>query len=188
MHTAIAKLQGATRRLYNPAGLEHLEYSRIAVQVRDVADDVSRFERRAKPDKINRINFTEILRSAEASAPAATHEPQSGVIVQAPLDVMIDGPADDLRDLVCSLTEYALTVARNPVVLRAEVRYVGAQARAVCATELVIQSPEVPGLLRRKLRDVVRVRHGEVSVASNSEHCHVEFILPIERRLGTILG
>jgi hypothetical protein len=188
MHTAIATLQAATRRLHNPADLQDAEYSRIAAQLRQVADQLSVFERRAAPQKTGPINFTEILRSAEAAATSTTNKTANGVIVQAPLDVMVDGPAHDLRDLICSLTEYALTVARDPVVVRAEVRYIDAQARAVCATELVIQSPEVPDFLRRKLWDAVRVRRGEVLVASEPEYCRVEFTLRVERRLGTILG
>jgi len=108
--------------------------------------------------------------------------------VQVPEYVMVQGPAHDLRDLVCSLAEYALTVARDPVDLRAQVMYTSNQGRGVCATELVIQSPDVPDFLRRKLWDAVRIRHGEVSVVLEPERCRVKFTLPIERRSGTILG
>jgi hypothetical protein len=90
--------------------------------------------------------------------------------------------------MVCGLIEYAFTFARDPIVLRTDIKYPGNQARAVCSTELAIQSSDVPDFLRHKLWEVVRSRGGEVSVVSEPECCRVVFTLPVERRLGTVLG
>jgi hypothetical protein len=93
-----------------------------------------------------------------------------------------------LHDLLSSLVEYARTVGRDPIELRAQVMHKSGDDRAMCLTELVIQSPDVPDFLRRKLWDSARTRRGEVSVISEPECCRVEFALPVERRSEFALG
>jgi hypothetical protein len=78
--------------------------------------------------------------------------------------------------------EYALTVARGPIDLHAEIKRESNNVRAVCATELLIQSSDVPDFLRRKLWDTIGKRRGEHSIILEPECCRVRFTLPIERR------
>jgi hypothetical protein len=35
---------------------------------------------------------------------------------------------------------------------------------------------------------MVRRRHGEMSIISGAQCCRIEFSLPVERRVGTLLG
>ncbi len=103
--------------------------------------------------------------------------------MQPPLgEIMVEGPARDLRDLLCCLLEYALSVGRNPIDLRVAIKGMSSAARKVCATELVVQSRDVPDFLRRKLWETIRARRGEVSVVIEPECCRLGFTLPIERR------
>ena len=189
MHTAITALQTAARRLQLFGGLEQSQCSQIMTQLREVADQLHALERRRGEEKADPVNFTDLVRRAlgAASVPAAGRAARTAIL-QVPEDVIVEGPAHDLRDLVCSLIEYAFTVTRNSIELRADIRYTGNQARAVCSTELTLQSSDVPDFLRQKLWEVVRVRRGEVSVVSEAECCRVIFTLPVERRLGTVLG
>jgi hypothetical protein len=188
MHPAIAKLEIAARRLQLLGGLEQTEYSGLVAQLREVSEQLNGFERRINEVKACPIHFGDLLRGAVGTASAPAGQTASRMIVQVPDDIMVAGPPHDLRDLFSSLTEYALTVGQNQIELRAEIKYLGTQARAVCATELVIQSSDIPDFLRRKLWDAVGARRGEVTVVSEVNYCRVVFTLPVERRLGTILG
>jgi hypothetical protein len=178
MYAAVATLQMAARQLQLGGGLDPSKYGRIVTQLREVTDQLTAVHRRAGNQKTDPVNFTEMLREAMATASPGSN----GIAMPVLEDVMVEGPANDLRDLLSSLFEYALTVGRDPIDLRTQVRQTGPQLRPVYATELVIQSPDVPDFLRRKLWDAVRVRRGEVCVISEPERCRVEFALPIERR------
>lgn len=188
MYRAIATLQMTASTLQLSGGLEQSEYSRIMAQLRQVTDELAAVERRMGNTKADPIDFAGMLRDAVAMTSQPADRNGKGVVLQAPKDVMVEGPADDLHDLVGSLVEYARTVGPDPVDLRAQVNYTSDQTRAVCVTELVIQSPDVPDFLRRKLWDTVRIRRGQVSVITEPECCRIGFTLPIERRLGTVLG
>lgn len=178
MYAAVATLQMAARQLQLSGELDRSKYSRIMAQLREVADELTAFERRTGKQKADPVNFTAMLREAVA---IAGHD-GNGIVMQLAEDVMVEGPANDLRDLVCCLVEYALSVGRGPADLRAQVKQTSNQLRAMCATELAIPSPDVPDFLRRRLWDAVRTRRGEVSVICEPEHCRIEFTLPIERR------
>ena len=188
MHAAIAALETAARQLELSGGLEHSQYSQIVAQLREVSDQLNALERRKAEEKAAPVNFTDLVRGALVAASDPAGPAAAAAIVQVPEDVMVKGPAHDLRDIVGGLVEYAGTVARDPIELRMDIRYTGNQAAAVCSTELAIQSPDVPDFLRQKLWDVVSGRRGEVSIVSASECCRVVFTLPVERRLGTVLG
>jgi len=95
---------------------------------------------------------------------------------------MVQGPAHDLRDLLSSLVEYASAVGAKPLALHARIRHDVGASKAACTTELVVQSPDLPDFLRRKLWDAARVRGGEVSVISEPTLCRVEFTIPIDHR------
>jgi hypothetical protein len=181
MHAAVATLQMAARQSQLDGGLDQSKYSRIMTQLRQVADQLTAVDQRAGKQKADPVNLTEMLRDALAAASPAVA--QNGVAMPEPEEAMVEGPANDLRDLVSSLFEYALTVGPKPIDLRTQIKQTSPQPRAMYATELVIQSPDVPDFLRRKLWDAVRIRRGEVSVISEPDRCRIEFMLPVERRL-----
>jgi hypothetical protein len=176
MEAAIATLQTVARQIRLAGNLEPAKHRRIMAKLREVADELSDVERHAAIETPDPVDFAELLRSA------------GGLVVRAPESVMIAGPARDLRDLVSSLSEYALSVGHDELELRAQVKYMGCQSRAVCATELQIATPALPDFLQRKLWQTVHARRGEVSIVTKQDCCRVEFVLPIERRKGTILG
>jgi hypothetical protein len=188
MHTVVTALETAARQLRLSGGLEQSQYSQIVAQLREVSDQLNALERRKAEEKASPVNFTDLVRHALRAGSVPAGQAARTAIVQVPEDVMVKGPAHDLRDTVCSLIEYVLTVARDPIKLHADIRYIGHQARAVCSTELTIQSPDVPDFLRQKLWEVVGRRRGEVSIVCAPECCRVVFTLPVERRLGIVLG
>ena len=178
MYAAVAALQKAQRQLQLDGGRDPSKYGRIMTQLREVTDQLTAVHRRAANHKADPVNFTQLLREALATATAGN----TGIAAAGPEDVMVEGPANDLRDLLSSLFEYALTVGRDPIELHAHVRQEEPEPRAAYVTELVIQSPDVPDFLRRKLWDAVRARHGEVRVISEPQRCRIEFALPVDRR------
>jgi hypothetical protein len=182
MHAAVATLQKTARQLQLSGELEQSAYSRIMNQLREVTEQLSASERRRAKQKAGPVNFTALLRGALASAPATADAHADGLAAAVPRDIWVVGPAHDLRDLLCSLIEYARAVGCDPIELRADIQPNGS-AGPVCATELIIQSPDLPDFLRRKLWDAVRIRRGEVSVVSELARCRIGFTLPIERRI-----
>jgi hypothetical protein len=186
MHTVIATLQRAAQQRQAAGALNRARYGKILAQLREIADELSPSERRRIGEKWDPVNFAELLRSVAKAAAGGPHP--SEILVQAPEGVLVHGPEHDLRELIGTLTEFARGVGAAPVEVRASVTHGDDQDRAKCVTELVIQERDVPDFLRRKLWEVVSARRGEVSIASEAHRCRVEFSLPIERRVGTVLG
>lgn len=184
MHAAVATLQKAAQQLQRSDQLDRSKYGRIITQLRQVTDELNGFERRAAKQKADPVNFTQMLRAALTMASPTPGE--DGIV---PEDVMVEGPANDLRDLVCGLAEYALTVGCDPVDLRTQIKCTRNAAQSMSTTELNFHCPDVPDFLQRKLWDAVRIRRGEVSVISEQKRCRIVFALPVERRLAaTELG
>jgi hypothetical protein len=179
MQAAVATLQKAARQLNLPAGLDQSKYRRIIAQLREVTDELTAVGRRAGKPKADPVNFAQMLLDGLAAASPSAGNGDNSVAVSAAEDAMVEGPANDLRDLVNSLFEYA---GRGPIELRAQVKPMNLGLGAAYATELIIQSPDIPDFLRRKLWDAVRVRRGEVCVSSEPERCRIAFTLPVERR------
>jgi hypothetical protein len=188
MHAAVETLQMAARQMQLSGELERSTYSRIMTQLREVTDELTAVERRMEKREAGPVNFTEILRAAVATAPPPPDQDASGLVTQVPEGIMVEGPAHNLRDLLNSLVEYARTVGRDPIELRVHIKHGAGEVRTTCSTELIIQSPDVPDFLRRKLWDAARIRRGEVSVICEPECCRVEFTLPIERRQESAVG
>jgi hypothetical protein len=178
MHASIAALEMATRRLGLSGNLDQSQYSRIIAQLHQVSDELIAIERRVGNQKADPVNFAELLRGAVVMASLEANS----IRMQVSEDVMVEGPADDLRDLVYSLVEYARTVGQNPIELRGQGLDTIYQSTAACSAELIIQSPDVPDFLRRMLWNTVRIRQGEVSITSELDRCRVKITLPIERR------
>jgi hypothetical protein len=181
MDAAVKSLQMAARRLQLSGNLDQSEYARMMSRLREVTDELGASERRAVKQNAEPVNYTELL--LDATAAASQPNIQRGIAMQLPGDITVEGPAQDLRDLICCLMEYALTVARDPIALHAEIKCDSNNVRAVCATELLIQSSDVPDFLRRKLWDTVGKRRGEYSVILEPECCRIRFTLPVERRM-----
>lgn len=186
MHAAVATLQRAARQMQLSGNLERSEYGRIVTQLRDVADTLAGFERRTGKQKAAPVDFSAMLHRAAAPASPSAGECDATPLV--PEGVMVEGPAHDLQDLLAGLVDYARTTGGDAVELRAQIKYTNGETRAVCVTELVVHSPNVPDFLRRMLWEAASSRHGEVSVVCEPQLCRIEFILPIERRLGIALG
>jgi len=182
MDAAVATLQMAARQLQLSGGLERCEYSRIMTRLREVTDELSAVERRTGKQKPDPVDFTVILRAALATASPLVDRHQSGFALSLPEGIMVEGPSHDLRDLLCSLFEYALSVGRDPIDLRVEVGCRHSKGREMCATELAVESSDLPDFLRRKLWDAIRMRRGEVSITAEPARCRIGFTLPIERR------
>jgi hypothetical protein len=187
MHPAIAMLQTTAQALEVSRGLDQSTCSRIMGQLHRITDELVAVERRAGNQKADPVDFTEILRDALATGSyGVVDDHRAGK--QIPEDVYVEGPGHDLRDLICSLVEYARSVGPDPVDLHAQVNYTSDQNRAVCMTELAVGTATVPDFLQRKLWETIRIRRGVISVISGPQGCSIRFSLPIERRLGTVLG
>jgi hypothetical protein len=181
MHTAIATLQRVVQQRLLAGMLNRAKYVQVTSQLREIADELFP-ERRSNGEKSDPVNFADILHSVVGA------RQKSDVLLEAPEGVLVDGPEHDLRELIDNLTEFARNTRTEPVELRASVSYGNDQDHAKCVTELVIQAPDVPDFLRRKLWNVITVRRGQVSIECEAHRCRVEFSLPIERRIGTVLG
>jgi hypothetical protein len=182
MHPALTTLAKAAGQLQLDGELERSEFGRIMAQLRAVAAELSVIERRTAEQEAASVNFTEMLRLAVRPALSADKQDRSSSATPLPAGIMVQGPAHDLRDLLSSLVEYAGSVSSDPIELRTQIKQGRGEARTKCATELVVQSPDLPDFLRRKLWDVARVRGGEVSVVSEPELCRIEFTVPVDRR------
>jgi hypothetical protein len=182
MQTAVATLQRAARQLNISGGLDRSKCRRVIAQLREVTDELTAFERRGGKQKAEPVNFTQMLLDGLAAASPSAGSDRNSVAVSGAEDTMVEGPANDLRDLLSSLFEYA---GRGPVEMCAQVKPMSHGLGAGYATELTIQSPDIPDFLRRKLWDAVRVRRGEVCVSSEPERCRIKFTLPVERRSAT---
>jgi len=176
MQTTVATLQRAARQL-NTSGLDRSKCRRIIAELREVTDELTAFERRGGKQKADPVNFAEMLLDALAAASLSAGD--DSVAVSGAADAVVEGPANDLRDLVSCLFEYA---GRGRIELRAHVKPMSPGPGAGYATELTVQSPDIPDFLRRKLWDAVRARRGEVCVSSEPERCRIQFTLPVERR------
>lgn len=183
MYAAIATtLQMAAREMQLSGGPDQPGYRRIMAQLREVSKELAAFDRRTQRHKAVPVDFSEILQDAAGFGSLTVGQDRGDSGSSSLEEVMVEGPAHDLRDLLSALFEYARTVGRDPVRLGARVEPSSDTAGAMCATELVIQSSDLPDFLRRKLWDAVSVRGGEVSIISEPDACRVEFTLPIERR------
>lgn len=187
MHPAIAMLQTTAQALEVSGGLDQSTCSRLMGQLQRITEELVAVERRAGKQKADPVDFTAILRDALATASYGVDE-EHGAGKKIPEDVYVEGPSHDLRDLMGSLIEYARSVGPDPVDLRTQVNYTSDQNRAVCMTELAVGTANVPDFLQRKLWETIRARRGVISVISGPQGCCIRFSLPIERRLGTILG
>jgi hypothetical protein len=100
--------------------------------LREVTDELTAFERRAGKRKPDPVSFSQMLLDALAAAfPSADND--NNIVLSPPEDVMVEGPVDDLRDLVSSLFEYA---GSGPIDLRTRVKQMNPGLRAGYATEL----------------------------------------------------
>ncbi len=188
MYAAVATLQMAARQLQLSGAADRSKYSRIMSQLREVTDELTALERRAGKQKADPVNITEMLRTAAAMAAPAPDRDRKRIAIQAAEDVIVEGPAHDLRDLICSMLEYAFTVGCDAVDLRVDTTRKCNELRDMCSIEMVIQSTDVPDFLRGKLWNTVRIRRGEVSIVSEAQRCRIGFTLPVERRLAATNG
>ena len=174
MHPALATLETAARQLQLSGELERSEFGRVMRGLRSVADGLRAVERRAAKQKAASVDVVELLRAALAAAAAGS--PRGGE------EILVEGPANDLRHLFSSLLEYARAVGTDAVEARTHIKEDGDIAGPKWVLQLVVQSPDLPDFLRRKLWDAARLRGGEVSVISEPTLCRIEFTLPIDRR------
>ena len=176
MHAAIATLQKAARQFELAGAMDRSRYTRVMAQLRDVNNELNAVARRDGDREAAAVDLTAMLREAVVAAGQGA----DAITVQLTEGAMVAGPANDLRELVCWLLDYA--VGRGRATLRTQIKIIGNQSRPMCATELTIAASDVPDFLRRRLWDAVRARRGEVSIISEPDCCRVEFMLPIERR------
>jgi len=171
MNAAVASLQEAARRLQLSGELDPSKYAWMMSQLRGVTTELDASERSARRKSAAPANFTALLR--DAAAPLATSLPE---------DLMVEGPAQEIRDLLCCLIEYAGAASPGPIALRAEVGCKLGDDRDMLVLELAVQSPDVPDFIRRKLWDAARPRRGEISIVAEPDRCRIGLILPTERR------
>jgi hypothetical protein len=179
MHAAVASLQKAARQLQLSGELERSEYTKITTQLREVANKLSAFERRTGKQDTPPVNFSDLLRRAAATA----GQIESEATAQVPDGIMVEGPAHDLRDALCTLVEYGRSVGNDEVAFLVQIVDRANTTGAICLTELLIPAADLPDFVQRKLWDAARVRRGEVSIVSELKRCRVAMTLPIERRL-----
>jgi hypothetical protein len=89
--------------------------------------------------------------------------------------------------MIASLLEYASSAGPRPVI-RAQMTYPANEARPMCSTEILVQGSDFPDFLRQRLWETIHARQGQLSITSQQNGCRIMFALPVERRLGTILG
>ncbi len=174
MHAAVASLHQAARRLQHSGNLDPSTYAWVMSQLRDVTTELDASERRAQEQKSDPVNIVELLREAVAKA---------GISTPLPDPVMVPGPARTLRDLISCLIEYALGAHPDALDLRAETARNAYGAREKFMIKLVVQSPDIPDFLRRKLWEAAGARRGEVSIVAELDRCRIDLGIPIERRL-----
>ncbi len=174
MHAAVATLQQAARRLQHSGNLDPSKYTWMMSQLRGVTAELDASERRARDQKTDPVDITELLREVLAKA---------GIAMELPDNTIVAGPAQGLRDLLGCLIEVALGARPNSLDLRVETGGEKDKAQKTFTIELAIQSPDVPDFLRRKLWEAAQARGGEVSIVSEPDSCRIRFSLPTERRL-----
>jgi hypothetical protein len=174
MHPAVATLQQAARRLQHSGNMDASKYAWMMSQLRGVTAELDASERKARNQKTDPVDITELLHEVLAKA---------GIAMQLPDTIMVAGPDQSLSDLLACLIEVALGAQPNSLQLHVEAGRKCGKARETFTIELAIQSPDVPDFLRRKLWEAARVRCGEVSIVAELDCCWIRFSLPIERRL-----
>lgn len=151
----------------------------------DRTDRLAAIERRLTEQHSEPVDLSRLI---TAAARLAADQRQGKMLLQLPEGVFVQGPADDVRELIVGLIEHAGTGGYDKVKFRAQVNYMIDCSRLSCTAEIVTPTPDVPDFLRRELWEVVGKRRGQVSITSETGGCRIEFTLPLERRLGTILG
>lgn len=165
--------------------VDDCEYTALIGQQRQFAHGLAIFERRGAREKYAPVGLERIVKDG---AGKALRTPDADkLVLQLPESVFVEGPADDLIELIACLVEYGHS-GPKPIRLSAQINYTGDEQRPTCTTELLLPSGEVPEFLRRKVFDTVRARQGEVTIAGTASGHRISFTLPVERRLGTILG
>lgn len=166
--------------------LEKAEYRSVLQQLRYVTERLNVIERRLEKEERDPVELAKIIDDAVSRAvqPLTT----SGPVVEVPQDILVQGPAKDLREMISALVDHACSSGARSVAIRAQVLYSADQARPMCATEIGVQSKDFPDFLRRRLWDTIHERRGELSVSSELSGYRITFTLPVERRLGTVLG
>lgn len=143
-------------------------------------------ERRVSGGKHPPVDFADIVRAGVAKT-LRVPDPDK-LVLEIPESVLVQGPADDLVELFASLLEYGHTVGPEPIRLRTQINYTFDELRPTCTTELLVGPSEVPDFLKRKIWNTVRARRGEATIAPAVFGHRISFTLPVDRRLGTILG
>lgn len=174
MHAAVVSLQQAARRLHHSGNLDSSKYAWMMSQLRDVTAELDACERQAQERKSDPVNIAELLREALAKA---------GISIQPPDPVMVAGPARTLRELLSCLIEYALGARPDALDLDAEMTRKANDTIEMFTIKLVVQSPDIPDFLRRKLWETAGARRGEVSIVAEVDRCRINLDIPVERRL-----
>jgi hypothetical protein len=174
MDAAVNTLQMVAQQLRRSGEVEPSRYAWMLSQLRGVLDELNASERRKDKLKVASANLTDLLH--EVMALRLDCQSDDGGALELPDKIMVEGPVQDLRDLLCCLTAFA------PNNLRAEIERESDEVRQTVTIEFLIQLPDLPDFLRRKLWDTARVRRGKVSIISQQDCCRVRFTLPTERR------
>jgi hypothetical protein len=180
MNAAVVTLQEAAGRLRREGELEPSTYAWMISQLRGVTVELDASERRARKKNVAPADFAELLR--ETAAPLLNSQGGNVIAVQLPDEVLIEGPAAEIRDLLSCLIEYAGNASPNPIDLWAGLGCKPDSGREMLMVELSVRSPDVPDFIRRKLWDTARPRHGELSIVSEPDRCRIGLMLPVERR------
>jgi hypothetical protein len=186
MQTAIVILQTAARQRSLAGEIGRPTYGRLITQGREIAAEIDPSQNRQTAGGCDPVNYAEILRNAQASITA--RENIAGQQVLVPDGVLVEGPAHDLREAIHHLLEFASSTGVAPTELGIYISYPSDQRRGKCVTEMVMYSPGLPDFLQQTLWNMVRRRHGEMSIISEAQCCRIKFSLPVERRIGTLLG
>jgi hypothetical protein len=179
MHAAVSDLKMAAQRLRLSGELDVPNYTRMMTQLREFGEQLATFERRAGTQNVEPVNLTELIR--KVAGPVTTVHAGNEIATGLSEPFIVEGPTEDLRDLLSCLVEFARGVGPDPIDLRLELQC--DENRQKCLIGLVIRSSDVPDFLRRKLWDAARARRGEVSITTEPDRGRIAFVLPLERRL-----
>ena len=111
MHPAVATLQKAARRLQHSGNIDPSKFAWMMSQLHGVTAELDASERKARNQKSDPVDITELLREVLAKA---------GIAMQLSDTTMVSGPDQSLRDLLTCLIEVALGARPNALDLHAK--------------------------------------------------------------------
>ena len=184
LRTPLAMLQSAAEK-GRRANFDWSKVTQELAQLRQLSDQFHGLARsdqptRRQPADGDRKSFdlSGLLHEATGLVLPMANALGREIALDAPRDVMIGGSGDDLRDIIRSLLENALTCGTGPVSVRLRVENKSGNC-AGSTTEVSSESLDVPDALRRRISNAVCARGGATYFVSETTGFRVRLVLPL---------